>query len=190
MVRALEGTDLQALFHREPSRLHGFSESDSPNCTFRSGPCSFYSGTKALAEETLQSFKEGYVWRPAPVFDDSDHPRNLLIQLASQGSPAPGLGSIIHRQDLVNACLDLWQRRAPWGIYHLANPGVVLESEVRTLTANSGPHARTGGRQPDGVVNASLISSLLDTAKTTATGVSLRPVREALQAALRKQKPS
>ena len=31
----------------------GFTEDDPPNFTFRAGPCSFYSGTKALGEEVL-----------------------------------------------------------------------------------------------------------------------------------------
>ena len=31
----------------------GFTEEDTPNFTFRAGPCSFYSGSKALGEEVL-----------------------------------------------------------------------------------------------------------------------------------------
>lgn len=35
------------------ARIAGFVEVDAPNFTFRDPPCSFYSGTKALAEELL-----------------------------------------------------------------------------------------------------------------------------------------
>src|ERR1700685_3093529 len=41
----------------------GFTELDPPNFTFRSGPCSFYSGTKGLGEEVLAGHPNLFVWR-------------------------------------------------------------------------------------------------------------------------------
>jgi UDP-glucose 4,6-dehydratase len=37
---------------------NGYTEEDAPNFSFRSSPCSFYSGTKALGEEVLEGAKE------------------------------------------------------------------------------------------------------------------------------------
>src|SRR5689334_19310897 len=34
-------------------KVRGFIETDPPNFSFRNGPCSFYSGSKALAEESI-----------------------------------------------------------------------------------------------------------------------------------------
>ena len=41
----------------------GWSEEDEPNFSFRSPPCSFYSGTKALGEEVLKDAENCFVWR-------------------------------------------------------------------------------------------------------------------------------
>jgi dTDP-4-dehydrorhamnose reductase len=43
--------ELRALVEKSPQSIHGFTETDTPNFSFRDGPCSFYSGTKALGEE-------------------------------------------------------------------------------------------------------------------------------------------
>lgn len=53
----------------------GFSEEDAPNFSFRSPPCSFYSGTKALGEEVLEGAENCYVWRLRIPFDHRDSPR-------------------------------------------------------------------------------------------------------------------
>src|SRR6202142_951883 len=43
--------DLRKLAAEDPQAIQGFTELDEPNFSFRQPPCSFYSGTKALAEE-------------------------------------------------------------------------------------------------------------------------------------------
>ena len=40
---------LMSLVEHSPETLRGFTETDAPNFSFRDPPCSFYSGTKALA---------------------------------------------------------------------------------------------------------------------------------------------
>src|SRR5476651_2315986 len=45
--------DLHALAEQKSPAIHGFTESDVPNFSFRDQPCSFYSGSKALGEEAL-----------------------------------------------------------------------------------------------------------------------------------------
>jgi dTDP-4-dehydrorhamnose reductase len=47
-----------------PGAIRGFTKADLPNFSFRSPPCSFYSGTKALAEEAIgQTGSCCYLWR-------------------------------------------------------------------------------------------------------------------------------
>src|SRR5262249_1002449 len=46
---------LQTLLATNPKALLGFTETDDPNFSFRQPPCSFYSGTKALAEEMVMA---------------------------------------------------------------------------------------------------------------------------------------
>jgi dTDP-4-dehydrorhamnose reductase len=46
----------------------GWAEEDEPNFSFRSPPCSFYSGTKALGEEVLEGARNCYIWRMSIPF--------------------------------------------------------------------------------------------------------------------------
>jgi hypothetical protein len=59
----------------------GFTETDTPNFTFRTNNCSFYSGTKALGEEVLAGKPNVYIWRLRIPFDHVDNPRNFLTKL-------------------------------------------------------------------------------------------------------------
>ena len=49
----LSKPDLKSLATENPNALQGYTESEEPNFSFRQLPCSFYSGTKALAEESI-----------------------------------------------------------------------------------------------------------------------------------------
>src|SRR6266702_1805075 len=58
--RDLTLSPLSRLPEENPAALRGFSETDEPNFTFRQPPCSFYSGTKALAEEAIAGLGQNY----------------------------------------------------------------------------------------------------------------------------------
>ena len=59
----------------------GFREEDEPNFSFQSGECSFYSGTKAMAEELLiQGGYDVYLWRLRLPFDHRDGTAKLPEQ--------------------------------------------------------------------------------------------------------------
>jgi UDP-glucose 4,6-dehydratase len=186
---------LQALVEREPSAIHGYTETDPPNFTFRQPPFSFYSGTKALAEETIADVGQCYIWRLRIPFDEFDHPRNYLTKLQCYPKVYDNVNSISHRGDLVGACLDLWERRAPFGIYNLTNPGFVTTRLVVALVqgflkperrfefwANDEEFYRVAAKTPRS-------NCVLDVSKVLAAGVKLRPVGEALEDALRNWKP-
>src|SRR5207253_4985249 len=110
--------------------IGGYTETDAPNFTFRSPPCSFYSGTKALAEEAIADLGQTYLWRLRIPFDESDHERNYLSKIQRYPKVYDNVNSISHRGDFVRACLDLWERRAPFGIYNVTNPGFVTTRQV------------------------------------------------------------
>ncbi len=67
--------------------IQGFTETDRPNFTFESPPCSFYSGLKAVGEQVLAGHENVYQWRLRIPFDEFDGPRNYLtkIQRLCQG---------------------------------------------------------------------------------------------------------
>ena len=72
---------IQKILTNNPEKLIGFTETDPPNFCFRSKPCSFYSGTKALGEEALAFSNTSFIWRLRIPFDEQDNPRNYLTKL-------------------------------------------------------------------------------------------------------------
>jgi dTDP-4-dehydrorhamnose reductase len=182
--------DLRLLVEREPHRIRGFTEEDPPNFSFRSPPCSFYSGSKALGEEALADAPACYVWRLRIPFDGHDQARNYLSKLQRYPRVYDNVNSISHLGDFTRACLDLWGRRAPFGTYNITNPGLLTTRHAVDLIRK---HLRpdrefvfwrddhefyqTAAKTPRS-------NCVLDVSKLLATGVPLRPVEEALEDSL------
>jgi dTDP-4-dehydrorhamnose reductase len=193
--RDLTRPDLQALLAQDPGAFHGFTETDEPNFTFRQPPCSFYSGTKALAEEALQHTGRGYIWRLRIPFDQFDSPRNYLSKLRNYAKVYQNVNSLSHRADFVAACLDLWLRRAPFGTYNVTNPGFVTSRQVVEMIQkvlrparpfefwnNDEEFYRVAAKTPRS-------NCILDAGKLRAAGVKIRPVTDALMDALERWAP-
>lgn len=179
----------------DPASVRGFTELDPPNFSFRQPPCSFYSGTKALAEEAIAGVGQGYLWRLRIPFDENDGPRNFLSKIQRYAKVYDNANSISHLGDFAWACLELWARRAGFGIYNLTNPGFVTTRQVvemlrrelrleREFTYWEGDEDfyREAVRAPRS-------NCLLDVSKLRDAGVPLRPVTDALLDALRHWKP-
>lgn len=187
----------------------GFTEEDAPNFSFRRQPCSFYSGTKALGEEALgwgeshdgwrwehPGQPEGYVWRLRIPFDEVDGARNYLSKLMRYTRLLEAENSISHLGDFAGACLDCWERRAPFGIYNVTNPGSVTTHRVVELIEASpvGARLRAAGKtytffrdEADFMAapgRAPRSNCVLDASKLARAGIRLRPVEEAIQEAL------
>ena len=172
------------------ARIHGFTEIDEPNFSFRQPPCSFYSGSKALGEETLAAATNCYIWRLRIPFDRFNSPRNYLTKLQSYAKVYENANSLSHRGDFAAACLDLWDRRAPFGTYNVTNPGYVTSSEVVAMIQRILKPARTFDYWKDDTefyqqaASTPRSNCILDVSKILATGIPIRPVQEALQEAL------
>ncbi|MHB8521267.1 MAG: SDR family oxidoreductase [Limisphaerales bacterium] len=187
--------DLRTLPETRPEAIQGFVESDEPNFSFRQSPCSFYSGSKALAEEAIAGVGRSYLWRPRIPFDEYDHPRNYLTKVQRYSKVYDNVNSISHRGDFVSACLDSWERRAPFGAYNVTNPGCVTSRQVvamiqRILKPKQALEFWAGDEEFYRVAAKTPRSNcVLDVSKLLSTGVKLRPVEEALEDALRNWKP-
>jgi dTDP-4-dehydrorhamnose reductase len=187
--------ELHKLVDKTPSAIHGFTEADAPNFSFRDPPCSFYSGTKALGEEAIAGIGQNYLWRLRIPFDEFDGARNYLSKMQRYAKVYDNVNSISHRADFVKACLDLWERRAPFGIYNVTNPGFVTTRQVIALIqkilkpakqfefwANDEEFYRVAVKTPRS-------NCVLDVSRLLSAGVKLRPVEEALEDSLRNWKP-
>lgn len=173
----------------------GFDESDAPNFSFRSPPCSFYSGSKALAEDALRDAPRAYVWRLRIPFDERDNPRNYLSKLLTYPKVYDNTNSLSHRRDFVNACLELWQSEAPYGTYNLTNPGYVTTRQVVDVIKRQLAPARnfefweSDQAFYSGGAVAPRSNCVLDTSKAAAAGVRMPAVEAALETAIRNWAP-
>jgi dTDP-4-dehydrorhamnose reductase len=187
--------ELRALVEKSPQSIHGFNETDVPNFSFRDGPCSFYSGTKALGEEAVAGIGQSYVWRLRIPFDEFDNARNYLSKVQRYPKVYDNVNSISHRADFVKACLDTWELRAPFGTYNVTNPGFVTTKHVVELIEKQLKPARKfefwASDEEFYKVAAKTPRSncVMDTTKLLAAGVKIRGVEEALEHSLKNWKP-
>jgi UDP-glucose 4,6-dehydratase len=184
----------RALLESHPEKICGFSELDIPNSSFKSSLCTFYSGTKALAEEALRG-KQLYIWRLRLPFNELDDPNNFLSQLQDGLKRHEALNSISHLDECVTACLELWERGVPLGTYNVVNPGPVRTQQVSQMIQRFLKPARRlqllvyhdeslplHQRFPHS-------DCVLDVSKLLATGVKLRSAAQALEHALQRWTP-
>jgi UDP-glucose 4,6-dehydratase len=182
--------ELLQLFAEHPEKICGYNEWDEPNFSFRQAPCNFYSGTKALAEEAIRGVGQSYIWRLGLPFNERDDSRNFLWRIQNHAQIHDGINSLSHTDDFARACLDLWEREAPFGIYNVTNPGAVTTRQVvemiRKILKPSRQFDFLGDdRRLDRAGNRMLRTScILDASKLLATGAPMRPVQEALADAL------
>ena len=190
----LTQADCRAVIERSPESVQGFTEVDSPNFSFRDPPCSFYSGSKALGEEAIHGFGDRYIWRLRIPFDEFDNSRNYLSKLQRYRKVYENVNSVSNRFDFVNAALDLWHVKAPFGIYNMTNPGFVTTRQVVEMIERIRKPARafeywqndeefykTAAKTPRS-------NCVMDTSKLLSTGIAMRPVHQALDAALKNWK--
>jgi dTDP-4-dehydrorhamnose reductase len=169
----------------------GFTETDTPNFTFRTNNCSFYSGTKALGEEVLAGAPNVYVWRLRIPFNQVDGPRNYLSKLMRYASLLDAENSISQLDEFVAATFACWEKRVPFGTYNVTNPGHVTTREVVGLIKQTGvsdknfqffsdeaEFMRTAAKTPRS-------NCVMDSRKLAATGIKLTEVHEAVEQALR-----
>jgi dTDP-4-dehydrorhamnose reductase len=116
----------------------GFTEEDQPNFDFRHDNCSFYSGTKALAEEILADSGDHYIWRLRIPFNEVDSPRNYLSKLMHYEYLIDVENSISQLDEFVRACWKCWEKQVPYGTYNVTNPGVVTTREVAEMISAHG----------------------------------------------------
>jgi dTDP-4-dehydrorhamnose reductase len=187
--------ELRALVEKSSQSIHGFTETDVPNFSFRDGPCSFYSGTKALGEEAMAGIGESYIWRLRIPFDEFDNARNYLSKVQRYAKVYDNVNSISHRADFVRACLDTWELRAPFGTYNVTNPGFVTTKHVVEQIEKILKPARkfefwTSDEEFYKVAAKTPRSNcVMDVSKLLAAGVKIRGVEEALEHSLKNWKP-
>lgn len=168
----------------------GFRESDTPNFSFRANPCSFYSGTKALGEETLEGAEGCYIWRVRIPFSHVDHPKNYLSKLLRYDRLLEATNSLSHVDEFIAACVNSWNLRIPFGIYNLTNGGAIKTSEVTEMLQQSVAPRRnfqffqSEDEFMDLAAKTPRSNCVLDNSKALQAGLKLSDIHAAIEASL------
>jgi len=187
----LADAELLEFWNKHPDKLFGFTEWDEPNFSFRHPPCNFYSGAKALAEEAIRGIGRGYIWRVGIPFNGRDEPENFLWQIQNQSKIRDCVNSFSYTDDFARACLELWERKAPTGIYNVTNPGAISTRQIAGLVQKIIEPDRHFEfwksdeefyREGTGTLHS---GCLMNVSKLLVAGVKIRPVQEAMEDALR-----
>jgi dTDP-4-dehydrorhamnose reductase len=170
----------------------GFKEDDRPNFTFRSPPCSFYSGTKALGEEVLAGVPNVFIWRLRIPFNEVDNPRNYLTKLLRYSTLLEATNSISQLEEFCAATLACWEKRVPSGTYNVTNPGQVTTHEVVELIRKTGVSNKDFKFFQDESQFMSVAAKtprsncVMNSTKLAAAGIAMTEVHEAVERDLRR----
>lgn len=179
----------------------GFYEEDTPNFSFRTNNCSFYSGTKALGEEILAGAENCYIWRLRIPFNNENNPRNYLTKLMTYKTLLEAENSVSHLEEFVSATFECWEKRIPFGKYNITNPGAIMTSDVVRWIQEDTERRKKAGLPTTFPEHYEFFESLesfmkiaaktprsncvLDTTKLEKAGIRLTPVEEKIRECLR-----
>ena len=108
-----------------------FTEENEPNFSFEHNNCSFYSGTKALAEDLIRRNGDNhYIWRLRIPFEKNHNPRNYLSKMLNYKKLLDAENSISNKEDFVRACIECVIKKVPYGTYNVTNTGYVTTKQV------------------------------------------------------------
>ena len=170
----------------------GWDEEDAPNFSFRSPPCSFYSGTKALGEEILDGAENCYIWRLRIPFNEEISPRNYLQKLLNYDSLLEAENSVSHLEEFVQKCFECFVKDVEPGIYNMTNPGTVTTRQVTEWMREEGVTDKQFKFFDDEeqfmnkAAKTPRSNCVLDTTKAVKAGIGMRPVEDAMRESMRK----
>jgi len=170
----------------------GWAEEDEPNFSFRSPPCSFYSGTKALGEEVLEGARNCYIWRLRIPFNEERSPRNYLQKLLNYDSLLEAENSVSYLEEFVQKCVECFEKEVEPGIYNMTNPGSVTTQQVTEWMREEGvtdKQFKFFDNEEQFMSKAAKTprsNCVLDTTKAEKAGIGMRPVEEAMRESIQK----
>jgi dTDP-4-dehydrorhamnose reductase len=170
----------------------GWAEDDVPNFSFRSPPCSFYSGTKALGEEVLEGAENCYIWRLRIPFNEERSPRNYLQKLLNYDSLLEAENSVSHLGEFVQKCVECFEKEVEPSIYNMTNPGTVTTRQVTEWMREEGVTDKQFQFFEDEkqfmskAAKTPRSNCVLDTTKAEKAGIGMRPVEKAMRESMQK----
>ena len=170
----------------------GWTEDDDPNFSFRSPPCSFYSGSKALGEEVLEGAENCYIWRLRIPFNQESNPRNYLQKLLNYDSLLEAENSVSHLDEFVQKCVECLEKEVEPDIYNMTNSDSITTRQVTDWMVEEGVTDKefkffeNENHFMENAAGTPRSNCVLDTSKAQKASIGMRPVEEAIRDSLRK----
>ena len=180
------------IFSGRKSDGGGWTENDAPNFSFRSPPCSFYSGSKALGEEVLEGAENCYIWRLRIPFNEERSPRNYLQKLLNYDTLLEADNSISHLDEFCRKCVDSLENEVEPGIYNMTNSGSITTGQVTDWMVEEGVTDKefkffeNENHFMENAARTPRSNCVLDTSKAERAGIGMRPVEEVMRETMRK----
>ncbi len=167
----------------------GNDEDDVIDLSFRT-QCSFYTGTKVMAEEALQNVEKKYVWRIRLPFDCFNNPRNYLTKLMNFDRLIVAENSLSNRIETVSACIKCLFDKVPFGTYHVTNPGGIRTDEIAVLIRkyidpNKDFQYFESTRTLDEITKIPRSNTVLSSQKLANAGIYMSPIHDSVEIALK-----
>ena len=169
---------------------HGWTEEDTPQLSWRArSDCGTYVASKQLAEEVLMEQGKSWICRVRLPFDNIDNPRNFLSKIRNYEKVYDNTNSLAHRGEFVNACLDMIDKRVPYGIYNVLNQGAIWTHDIIDMM-NRREHLKrefvywNEEEFMSSVARTPKSNCLISVKKLLATGIKMRHVGEAVEDSL------
>ncbi len=172
----------------------GWTEEDEPNFSFRSPPCSFYSGTKALGEEVLVGAENCFVWRLRIPFNHEANPRNYLQKILFYENLLEAENSVSHLDEFCQKCVECFTKDIEPGVYNMTNSGSITTTQITEWIIEEGltnKKFQFFESEDDFMQKAAKTprsNCVLDTSKAEKAGIGMRPVEEAMIDSIRKMR--
>jgi UDP-glucose 4,6-dehydratase len=167
----------------------GWNENDEPNFSFELNNCSFYTGTKVIAENYIKSYDKSYIWRIRLPFENHHNDRNYLSKVINYNTLITEQNSISHKEEFVKACIDSIRLEIPFGIYNITNTGSVsskniVEKLVKTIKPNKIAKFLTTEEFYKTISTMPRSNCILDNNKILSMGILLSDVNESIDKCL------
>mgnify|MGYP003345733312 FL=1 len=108
---------------------NGYKETDPPNFTFNNG--SFYSGSKALAQELLMPYmNKSYLFRIRLPFCSEHTQKNLLTKYENYNKLINVRNSLTNMEEIAQLIVYFAKNLPTPGIYNACNPGSMTTREI------------------------------------------------------------
>jgi dTDP-4-dehydrorhamnose reductase len=133
-------------------------------------------------------------------FNSDDNARNYLSKVIRYRRLLDVRNSLSHLDEFLEACWQCWERRLPFGVYNMTNPGSITTREITELMIEEGKR-RAAKEVPNPfptqfdffrdeqefmelAAKTPRSNCVIDTSKLATAGIRMTPIHEAVRQAL------